>query len=112
MEHAADFILVRAVLMRDWGPIICNQLLPDPEYNSYIPRIIELLNTSCSVEQLSGYLLHIERDYMEVDTNPECAALVASNLITARKQRRAPLIIWSSARRKEALPWPPDASPA
>ena len=33
MEHTADFMLIRKVLICDWEPIICNELLPDNEYN-------------------------------------------------------------------------------
>ncbi len=87
MEHTADFMLIRKVLIRDWEPIICNELLPDNEYNSYIPETIRLLRTDCSLEQLAVYLQHVERDYMEVETDPERTTRVASKLIAAWKQR-------------------------
>jgi len=66
-------------------------LLPDDEYDSYIPGIIDLLGSNCSAEQLSNYLLNIERDYMEVETNPVRATSVANNLIAAWKSRRRAL---------------------
>lgn len=87
MEHTADFMLIRTVLIRDWEPIICNELLPDNEYDSYIPEIIRLLRSDCSSEQLAVYLQHVERDYMEVETDPERTTRVASKLIAAWKQR-------------------------
>jgi hypothetical protein len=91
MEHTSDFITIRFVLLRDWGPIISNDLLPDDEYDSYIPAIIDLLKSDSSAEQLAGYLTNIERDYMEVETNPERTALVAKNLVAAWKSRNPAL---------------------
>lgn len=87
MEHTADFMLVRAVLIRDWEPIISNELLPDGEYDSYIPQILHFLRSGCSAEQLAAYLAHVERDYMEVGTDPERTTRVAANLIAAWKQK-------------------------
>lgn len=87
MEHTADFMLVREVLIRDWEPIICNELLPDDEYDSYIPQILRLLSSDCSSEQLADYLAHVEHDYMEVGTDPERTARVAANLIAAWMQK-------------------------
>jgi hypothetical protein len=87
MEHTTEFMLVRAVLMRDWEPIICNELLPEGEYDSYIPQILRLLRSDCSSEQLAAYLAHVERDYMEVGIDPDRTVRVARNLISAWKQR-------------------------
>lgn len=89
MEHTADFMLIRAVLMRDWEPIICNELLPDDEYDSYIPRLAELLQSDCSIETIAAYLQHIEHDYMEVETDAKRARRVAVNLIAAWRSKGA-----------------------
>jgi hypothetical protein len=91
MEHTSDFTTIRSVLLRDWEPIISNDLLPDDEYDSYIPAIIDLLKSDSSAEQLAGYLTNIERDYMEVETNPERTSLVAKNLVAAWKSRNPAL---------------------
>ncbi|SFK11058.1 hypothetical protein SAMN05444581_102150 [Methylocapsa palsarum] len=87
MEDTAEFMLIRAVLIRDWEPIVCNELLPDGEYDSYIPRILHLLCSDCSSEKLAAYLAHVERDYMEVGTDAERTDRVATNLLAAWKQR-------------------------
>jgi hypothetical protein len=87
MEHTTDFMLVRAVLLRDWEPIICNELLPDDEYDDYIPKLIKFLESGAPSERIADYLLFVEGVTMGVETDRERAALVASNLIIAWKQR-------------------------
>lgn len=87
MKNTDEFNSVRDVLLRYWEPIICNELLPVDEYDSYIPGIIALLGSDCTADQLSNYLLNIERNEMEVKPHPERTSLVASNLIFAWKAK-------------------------
>ncbi len=87
MEHTADFMLVRAVLLRDWEPIICNELLPDDEYDDYVPEIINLLEAGAPIERIADYLSFVEGVTMGVQTERERTGRVASNLIAAWKQR-------------------------
>ncbi len=83
MEITYDFINIRKILLKYFEPIITNALLPDDEYNSYILTIINMLNSNCSTEQLSNYLLDVEKNLMSVEPDRERTSLVGRNLIAA-----------------------------
>ncbi|VTZ25782.1 conserved hypothetical protein [Methylocella tundrae] len=87
MAHTPDFMLIRAVLLRDWEPIICNELLPDDEYDDYIPQLMELLEAGASQERIANYLSRVESVTMGVPTIVERTGRVASNLIVAWKAK-------------------------
>lgn len=80
-------MLIRAVLLRDWEPIICNELLPDDEYDDYIPQLMELLEAGASQERIANYLSRVESVTMGVPTIVERTSRVASNLIVAWKAK-------------------------
>ncbi len=78
-----NFMNIREVLLRYWEPIISNDFLPDDEYDSYIPAIMNMLESDCATEQLSDYLLDVEENWMGVEPERERTSLVARNLIAA-----------------------------
>jgi hypothetical protein len=84
-DHA--FMDVRSILMRDWDPIMMSVYLPDDEYDQYIPGVIRLLESNCGHEQLANYLLNVEKNWIEMEPQPERAVLAAKNLITAWKAK-------------------------
>ncbi|ACK51925.1 hypothetical protein Msil_3014 [Methylocella silvestris BL2] len=89
MQHTDDSVLVRKVLLENWEPIVCNEILPDDEYDIYIPKLIAFLEAGASRERIIDYLLFVEGVRMGVETDHERVAKVAHNLIVAWKQRHA-----------------------
>jgi len=51
---------IRHILRREWNPIGFDKNLPEDEYDSYIPRILELLDEDASVNMVESLLEHIE----------------------------------------------------
>jgi hypothetical protein len=49
---------IRDVLLRDWDPIGCG--VPEDEYDSYIPSILNLLLQGADAQQISDYLHTLE----------------------------------------------------
>jgi hypothetical protein len=87
MAKDDDFIAVRSILMRDWDPIMMSGYLPNDEYDQYIPGVIQLLESNCEHAQLANYLLDIEKNWIEMEPQPERALLAAKNLIAAWKAK-------------------------
>lgn len=70
---------IRVILLKDWDPLGVgdNPNLAD-EYDSYIPAILRLLDSHCTVEQLEQYLLGIEKNW---ELTPDEAASRAAKTI-------------------------------
>jgi hypothetical protein len=75
---------VRAILLQDWDPLIVgdNPNLAD-EYDRYLPEIIRLLNSDCTIEQMEAYLASIERDKMWLPRLTQGIPRTAENLVSS-----------------------------
>lgn len=73
---------VRAILLSDWDPLIVgdNPRLSD-EYDDYIPAILQLLESHCTVEQLEQHLIWIEREDMGLPRVSDGISQAAKNLL-------------------------------
>jgi hypothetical protein len=62
---------IRATLIRDWDPpeVGDNPHLSD-EYDRYIPGILRLIESRCSVEQLTDHLGRMESEEMGLEPSP------------------------------------------
>jgi hypothetical protein len=82
MSDSDKFALVREVLLKDWDPIdIGYNPNLSAEYDHYIPGIVSLLESHCSIEQLELHLSRIEADWMGLTPSRGRDSLAASNLI-------------------------------
>jgi len=71
---------VRDVLVRDWDPIGCG--VPEDEYDSYVPGIIELLLQGADSQQISDHLCTLETVNMGLRGDRRLNARVAAVLLS------------------------------
>jgi hypothetical protein len=76
---------LRAILFNDWNPIGFAPLLPDDEYDVYLPGIIQLLESHCTAEQLEAHLAKIEKDWIGISSEPGNTHRTAENLLRSWK---------------------------
>jgi len=76
-KHA--FAAIRAVLWRDWDPIGCG--VPEDEYDSYIPDVMNLLRERATPAAIEAYLRETAAEAMSSPISPERAALVRDKLL-------------------------------
>jgi hypothetical protein len=73
---------IRAILLADWDPIgISDAPAAHDEYDSYIPAITGMIQAGCTVIELSGHLLHIEVENMNLRGDRERARRIAEKLL-------------------------------
>ncbi len=63
MTHEDRTGRVRAILLKDWDPLVVsdNPHLSD-EYDDFIPGILQLLDARCTAEQLGKHLASIDSE--------------------------------------------------
>jgi hypothetical protein len=88
MNRTSDFLRsnVKHILFYDWDPIGINDL-PEAqgEYDSYVPRICEMLREGCSFDDLYRYLRWIEFEHMGLDEDKENTSEIAKKLTRLQK---------------------------
>ncbi len=73
---------IREILRHDWNPIGCGELLPEDEYDSYIPVIQRLLLEGADERKIADHLENLVTVSMGMGESP------AHSLLIARKLRR------------------------
>ena len=77
---------VDEVLYYIWDPI---GVSPEPcaraEYDSYIPKVFQLVTENDQIEPISEYLVYIEEDYMELIPNEKRCDETAKLLLEHKK---------------------------
>ena len=73
---------VRRALREEWNPIGFGDLLPDDEYDSYVPQVCKLLIQRRPVEEVFNYLWQIETETMGL--NPTSLARSATKRFAER----------------------------
>jgi len=71
---------VRAILLRDWDPSSVGEN-PNLADDSYIPGLLRLIESNCSVDQLESYLLKLGDGS---DLRPDPAAIALAARISSR----------------------------
>lgn len=74
---------VRAILLTDWDPLIINGYGPPDEYDRYIPDILCLLESRCTVEQLTQHLGRIESEEMGLEPSAEATHRAAKSVLAS-----------------------------
>ncbi len=89
MSNRDQSRIVRAILLKDWDPLIVgdNPNLAD-EYDRYIPEIIRLLDSDCTIEQMEAHLASIETDKMWLPRLTQGIPRTARNLVSSLAARR------------------------
>ncbi|HYP57752.1 MAG TPA: hypothetical protein VEQ35_05645 [Beijerinckia sp.] len=74
---------VRALLLRNWDPLdVSDNPHLSNEYDRYIPGILRLLDSHCSIEQMERHLARMETEEMRLELIPEETARAARAVIT------------------------------
>jgi hypothetical protein len=76
-----DVDAIRKVLMSEWDPIGFGDLLPADEYDSYIPKIYELLQSGVNSNKLATHLEQIETNGIGLPARPDVNRRVAQSLL-------------------------------
>ena len=73
--------------MNDWDPIEVKGIPEaEDEYDSYVPKIYNLLNHHESEKSVFDYLWEIETNYIGLSGNRKATKEVAKNLVTLRNE--------------------------
>jgi hypothetical protein len=77
MSYGDRFERVRAILLRDWDPLVVgeNPHLSD-EYDDFIPGILRLLDDHCTAEELEEHLAAIDAELGGTPSWPNIARAV------------------------------------
>jgi hypothetical protein len=80
--HSANFLTMRARLMKHWDPIgIKDVERCHDEYDSYIPSILSLIDSGTTSEELARFLDEIVSERMGLRSNMAESARVAALLL-------------------------------
>ena len=80
--HSANFLTMRARLMKHWDPIgIKDVERCYDEYDSYIPSILSLIDSGTTSEELARFLDEIVSERMGLRSNMAESARVAALLL-------------------------------
>lgn len=72
---------VREILLQSWDPIgIAGVAAAADEYDQYVKPITTMITTGTSVDELSRYLVELERDRMGLKSDDRRAQFVATKL--------------------------------
>jgi hypothetical protein len=82
MDRKDETNRIRRILLDHWDPIGLSGVMPDDEYDSYIPAIIEASRRPDAFERLWDFLAAIEKDVSSVDEKKRRKAI---SLILARR---------------------------
>jgi hypothetical protein len=78
-DWKADVAAIRRTLMSEWDPIGCG--VPVDEYDSYIPGIYRVMQSSAGVEGLADHLQKLETGSMGLRGNVARNRRVAKMLL-------------------------------
>ena len=81
MSDTAKMQMVRIILHWAWDPIGVRGI-PEAidEYDTYAPKVLEMLRSGGSDQDVGAYLTSIVRDRMELRTNPKADEDIAAML--------------------------------
>ena len=80
--HSADFLTVRSLLMQHWDPIGIKDVEQCyDEYDSYIPSILNLIDSGAALDELAQLLDEIVSKRMGLGSNMTESARVAALLL-------------------------------
>jgi hypothetical protein len=78
-DWLADVDKIRRILMTEWDPIGCG--VPDDEYDSYIPKIYQLIQKQVSVDDLARHLTGLVTASMGLAAQHHRDRRIAENLL-------------------------------
>jgi hypothetical protein len=77
-----SFDVIRDLLMQEWDPIgIADLPEASDEYDAYIPKIISLLKSNITVEEMQKHLFWLEESQMGLTASEERVKHVSDLLI-------------------------------
>lgn len=89
MNEATDVLAasVRLVLLKEWDPIGINDV-PEAhdEYDSYVPKICEMLCGDCSDDDVYRHLRWIELEHMGLEGDEVHTGKSAKRLVDLRER--------------------------
>lgn len=78
-QFRRDFPAVQKILWEDWDPIGCG--VPQDEYDSYVPGVIQELRNGADAEELADHLRRVAKEMMSCTVPEDRLKLVVAKLL-------------------------------
>ena len=85
-KRAKNRIEIDEILWNDWDPIGINDCAPRDEYQSYVPRILNMVMNGSKSKEISIELYHIETEIMGLLGDKKRCAEISNKIIKTTRQ--------------------------